>query len=90
MKGKKKENDPCCLSSGEAKGKLPRRCFHLQEVKGDLDDSCQCFHLDAAAAGQMVACGQIQAGILSSTCDEEEEQMQNKTCLPLENIASAC
>ena len=33
-------------------------------------------------------CGQIQAGNLSMTCDEKEEQMQNKTCFPLENIAS--
>jgi hypothetical protein len=48
------------------------------------------FHLDTAAVGQMVICGQIRAGNLSKANDEEEEQMQNKTCFPLESIASAC
>ena len=39
----------------------------------------EAFHLDTAAAGQMVACGQIQAGNLSVACDDEEDRMQNKT-----------
>lgn len=89
-KKKRKENDSC-LSSGEDGGNLQCRVCHLQEVKGALGVlRLECFHLDAAAVGQMVACGQIQAGNLSVACDDGEDRMQNKTCLPLENIASAC
>lgn len=91
MGKKRTENDSGCLSSEEDGGNLQHRRCHLQEVKGALGIlGLECFHLDAAAVGQMVACGQIQAGNLSMTCDDEEDQMQNKTCFPLENIASAC
>lgn len=46
----------------------PRHC-HLQEVKGSLRRLMpECFHLAIAAANQMVACGQIQAGNLSMVC----------------------
>lgn len=91
MRKKGKENDSCCLFSEEEGGNLQRRLCHLQEVKRALGVlRLEHFHLDAAAVGQMVACGQIQPGNLSVACDDEEDRMQNKTCFPLENIASAC
>lgn len=92
MKRRRKENGSCCLSSEKDEGDLQCRHCHLQEVNRALGLlTPECFHLDRAAVSQMVTCGQIQAGKLSMACDdEEEEQMQNEACFPLENIASAC
>lgn len=74
MKRRRKENDSCCLSSGKDRGNLQYRHCHLQEVNETLGLlRPECFHLDRAAASQMAACGQIQAGNLGMACDEQEE-----------------
>lgn len=54
-------------------GNLQYRHCHLQEVNEALGLLRPCFHLDRAAASQMVAWGQIQAGNLGMGCDEQEE-----------------
>ena len=73
MKRRRKENDSCCFSSGKDMGNLQYRHCHLQEVNEALGLLRPCFHLDRAAASQMVAWGHIQAGNLGMGCDEQEE-----------------